>query len=722
MKVLSELACDGESNEVYVTLNQGEGQTWKYKYSLDGKEDVTIRTVTGKTDTLRVSTAGTYRVYWLANETCSLSNKELAVATYRKLERSKFSVEAVDYYDEMVCPNTEITLKVSITGGLRGPWNVGIYRQTDGELASELGFEAMAYTMDSIYTMTFKVQKSESYFAKVMNVYEQQACDAQALVKSIDLKVFDKPEITINDLTAEDRILSECSNVSLEKLFNAQPETGGWYVIDNQQLAGSWILNPEKEKYTIGYRIYQNNCVFDGYNLGEVEFRPRPQVMMAVDNDALCSSSENSIVTFSASGEFPIKLVYRVLNLHKDGKTSLVSTVEHTLTAASPSLNVRFYYDETLAGKIVEVLRAEDKYKCIADDLDIYRDTIRYALRPEYAVFSKVGDMDWVPTMDETYQIRRGDSVAVKVELLQGNVPWMVHFGDAMNGHTFQRWNIPTSTFDTALYEPGLYEVSIEDNDCSTSLFETKPFITVSVVDTAYVSLKAYLQGPWNTASDKMVSYVLDQIDKHGLSAWPNVGSRKIIDWVEVELWNDATEEFWDSQTCLLLDDGTIVDKKGSTSLMVMGKTSSMRFRVAIRPRNHLAVWSKPVDLSSTSASKPYKLDFTNPDYLYMESGEAISKYVYIDAKGRALLYGGEVNTNRLITSYDPNRVTLEVVSIEEREGKGALILDINYNGKVEWPGYNVKINGAGTEYLDWAIMYKNRLRFSIVPEREVNW
>ncbi|MDE5611948.1 MAG: hypothetical protein K2I90_08040, partial [Odoribacter sp.] len=162
---------------------------------------------------------------------------------------------------------------------------------------------------------------------------------------------------------------------------------------------------------------------------------------------------------------------------------------------------------------------------------------------------------------------------------------------------------------------------------------------------------------------------------------------------------------------------------KGSTSLKLIGKTSSMRFRVAIRPRNHLAVWSKPIDLSATTSAKPYKLDFTNTNYLYMEPNEkSISKYVYVDLKGRAFLYGGEVNTNRLITSYDPNRVTREVLSIDEKEGNGALLLDINYNGKIEWPGYNVKINGAGTEYLDWAIMYKNRLNFSIVPEREINW
>ncbi|MDE7373778.1 MAG: hypothetical protein K2M86_00375, partial [Odoribacter sp.] len=59
MDVKTEWTCEGENNEVYVSMRQDAGVPWKYKYSLDGKEDVTIRTVNGVTDTLRVSEAGT---------------------------------------------------------------------------------------------------------------------------------------------------------------------------------------------------------------------------------------------------------------------------------------------------------------------------------------------------------------------------------------------------------------------------------------------------------------------------------------------------------------------------------------------------------------------------------------------------------------------------------------------------------------------------------------
>lgn len=74
-----------------------------------------------------------------------------------------------------------------------------------------------------------------------------------------------------------------------------------------------------------------------------------------------------------------------------------------------------------------------------------------------------------------------------------------------------------------------------------------------------------------------------------------------------------------------------------------------------------------------------------------------------------------------MVTSFDPNRVTREVLSLNTLEGNGALLLDVNYNGKIEWPGYNVDVNGS-VEFMDWAIMYKNRSKYSIVPEREINW
>lgn len=720
MSTLAALNCEGQDNQIFVKLEQGS-KPWKYKYSVDGVENATIRSVTGETDTLKVSTPGIYRVSWLADAQCVMNGKELASTEFSVLKRSKFTFEALNYTGSL-CPDSEVTLRIKITGGVPGPWNIGIYRESDGELASELGFTAVWYTTDSIYTCTFNIQKDEKYFAKVTNIYATQECEAEALVKSVELKVMPKPDITMNDLKPEDRIVGACNNVSLGKLFNVQPSTGGWYVVNNQQLSGDWLLNPEQSQYTVGYRIYKDGCVFNDYNLGDIEFKAAPKLKADVlDNHVLCGSSDQALASFQVEGEAPVKVTYQIFDLYKDGKMSLVSTVNELL----PTSDIRFYYDENLAGKVIKMLRLEDKYKCLMADTLLVQDTVFFSGYAEYEVYTKERDsVLWKLSKDAKYRIRRGDVVDMRVKLTKGQTPWSLTVMQPLDyTKNFTVDDIPTLTVDSALRESGFYEINVTDKHCPTDMFADKSYVTISVIDTAYVTLKAYLEGPWDEAKGLMVSSVLDKIDKRGLSKWPNVGSRKIIDWVMVELWKDDTDpELWDSQWALLLDDGSIVDTDGNAQLKVMGKTSAAQFRIAIRSRNHLATWSKAYDLSATTKAVPCVIDFTKMGTFYLEPGESdVSKYAGMDNKGRMLLYGGEVNANRLVTSFDPNRITREVLSLTKLDGVGNLLLDVNYNGKVEWPGYNTDVSGSA-EFLDWSIMYKNRSKYSIVPDRKISW
>lgn len=715
MTPLAAWNCEGTTNEIYVRMEKGDGP-WKYRYSLNEQENKTVYSVTGEVDTLKVTEAGTYRIYWLQDSKCEMKGKELAKTEFQRLRISKYSLEAVDYSDP-VCPGTEVALKVTVTGGVPGPWNIGIYRKSDGELASELGFEGMEYTADSILTRNVSLLKDEAYFAKVENIYGQANCVAEALDKGVELSVIGKPEITVNELKAEDRIVSACHNVSLSSLFNVQPTDGGWYVIGNQQLSGDWLMNPEQKKYTVGYRIYKDGCQFDGYNLGDIEFRPKPELTMDVTSHALCGSDMVSKVVLKAAGEYPVKVIYRILDEHDNGRLSLQSTPDCSLASAKDSVELSFGYEKNLAGKIIEVLRVEDKFGCLMDSASVVRckDTILFPARPEYDVYTRLtGAVAWTETKDTSYRIRKGESVDIRVDLKKGQLPWMIVFGDAAFNNGFQRRNIPVATFDTVLRKPGLYEIDADDRYCSTDMFKTKPYVMVSVIDTAFLSLKAYLQGPWDGTAGKMVSSVLDRIDKRGLAAWPNVGGRKIIDWVEVELWDNKTTQLWDSLPCLLLDDGTIVDTEGRSVLRVIGKTNAMEFRIAVRCRNHLAVWSKAVDLSDAELGNPYKVDFTTVSAYETD----VEKYAYLDKSGFVFLYAGEVNANSLITSFDPNRVTREKLSLLELQKTGDdLMLDVNYNGKIEWPGYN-----ASSDIFDWSLMYKNRLKYSMVPERKIKW
>lgn len=714
--------CEGSEKKICITLEKGV-QPWSYKYSVDGQEQPEIHKVAEKTDTLKVSEGGIYRIFWLKDDTkCEAKGTELAVAEYHTYEVSEVSMTA-EHYVGPVCPGEEVTLKVVIGGTVKGPWNLEIRRKSDGQLASELGFDAPIYTFDTVYSCKFKLQKTEEYFARVTNVLPGGTeCEAKSLTKPVKLEVHENPKISSNTLTPEQRIFGRCATVDLDKLFNVQPHDG-WYLVNGKELnGGDWLLETE-DHYKIGYRLYKEGCVYE-YDLDQLEFKPLPKVSMEVVNKILCHDFSGSQVNINAVGEYPIKVSYRIANLKENGTAQLVTTVpDYELTEKKPSLSLSVGKEDPFAGKIYEITRVEDRFKCTVDDLTPYVDTVYFMKEPLFKVFSKRSNStDWRFEEISTYQIRREDSVDVKIELQQGMKPWTAVFnpnpGPAAG---FKMEQLTASSCDTALYEPGVYWITVEDKYCSAESFDYKPKIWIKTIDTAYIQVKAYLQGPWNDAAGKMESAVLDKIGMRDLKAWPNVGSRKIIDWIEVELWTEQ-ETLWDTQACLLLSDGTVVDKTGSETLKMIGKGGG-KYHVALRPRNHLPVWFDEMDLSSTKASAPMTFDFTNPSRIYRKNGESVSSHVFVNTSGKAFLYAGDANIDRLISSFDPNRITKELLSLDLLKAEGELLLDVNYNGQVEWPGYKVDgMDGVVKKEDDWILMYLNREKYTLVPTRAIKW
>lgn len=714
--------CEGVNSEIYVTLEKGT-KPWKYKYSVDGVEESDIRSVEKKVDTLKISSGGTYRVYWLSDQKCPTQGKELAVAEYKTYKVSDVSMIAENYTGP-VCPGDTVTLKITIGGTVNGPWNVEIRRKSDGELASELGFDNAIYTSDREYSCKLKVMKEEEYFARVTNVFiGGMECEAKNLTAPVKIEVKAKPELTMNTLTPEQKVFSRCQSIDLSKLFNVSGNIagGGYYTVDGMIANGDWILDvkEDQDRYKIGYRIYNESCLYE-YSLGELEVKPRPEIHIEKTMDVLCNSMSASNVTISGEGEYPLKVTYRVINVKRDGTSQLQTTVPgYELKDASP-LTIRVNYEEELSAKIFEITRVEDKYKCTIDDLTLARDTVYFAQTPKFKLYSKVGNtLDWKTSVAQTYTIRTGDSVDVRVDLLTGTPPWKIRVNEAFNSTGYILEDIQEREKEFELKKAGLYEVAIEDNHCASRAIDYNPSIEVRLIDTAYLKVKAYLQGPWDGA--KMKSSVLSKINKRGMTNWPNVGSKAIIDWVEIELWTED-EKLWDTQACLLLDDGTIVDRTGSAELKVIGRGVD-NYRVAIRPRNHLATWSKAVNLENTKKGNAVMVDFTKPGTIYVQDGETSpDNYVFIDDSGAAFLYGGDVNENRLISAFDPNKIARDLLSVDQLVTDGEVMFDINYNGKVEWPGYNVDPTTGTASKADWAVMFKNRLKRTLVPKRTINW
>ena len=97
-------------------------------------------------------------------------------------------------------------------------------------------------------------------------------------------------------------------------------------------------------------------------------------------------------------------------------------------------------------------------------------------------------------------------------------------------------------------------------------------------------------------------------------------------------------------------------------------------------------------------------VDFTLANTIYTRDGRLQDHMTYISGIGY-LLSGGELNTNALISLFDPNRITLDDI---KTSGGYDIMHDVNFDGKVDWPGWNVDSGDA-----DWNIVRRNRQKFT---------
>ncbi len=78
------------------------------------------------------------------------------------------------------------------------------------------------------------------------------------------------------------------------------------------------------------------------------------------------------------------------------------------------------------------------------------------------------------------------------------------------------------------------------------------------------------------------------------------------------------------------------------------------------------------------------------------------------------MLSAGELNKNRFITLYDPNEITVEDLN-GGRSSVYDIQHDVNFDGRVDWPGWKVNGIGSADTGADWEIVRRNRQKYSAV-------
>lgn len=249
------------------------------------------------------------------------------------------------------------------------------------------------------------------------------------------------------------------------------------------------------------------------------------------------------------------------------------------------------------------------------------------------------------------------------------------------------------------------------DNTGNREPAKIKGDLTVAVAGTGpVVAVKAFLQGPYNTASgmmsDSLRSKSLLPFDnpypalgftpvgntivsaRLAANVLDSTGAKGITDWIWLELRNSANPaQVVATRSALLRRDGSVVDMDGNSPVL-FGGVKEGSYYVALRHRNHLGVMTATALALNNSIAT--SIDFTSP------STAAYGTDARNNQGGVMLLWAGDVNGDGQVryngAGNDKNAV-LQKVGLTTSNNILAEYsrADVNLDGRV-------KYNGAGND------------------------
>ena len=323
-------------------------------------------------------------------------------------------------------------------------------------------------------------------------------------------------------------------------------------------------------------------------------------------------------------------------------------------------------------------------------------------------------DSAWY-TGSRELNICEGDSVEVQVHLLTELPVWHL---PGVGIETIY-------SSDTVFYlkEQGSYLLSVEDSVCG--MHTVADSIKISFAQDAYFRGKLWLEGPYDPSNGRMWSAISSQLHLPAPSSLPLLPSGiELIDRIVLEFRTGTNADSvallgGDCQivmtdTCYLASNGRLVDRfTGDTLIRIKSiyNTIDNHYYLAVRHRNHLGVMTASAfELTPWKQDAPM-IDFTHSSTIYTRDGELRNHMTLLPQGNGWMLSAGELNDNKLITLFDPNVITLEDFSLVGSKAYD-LLHDLNFDGKVEWPG------GEGTSVpatTDWNIVKRNRQKYSEV-------
>lgn len=724
----SLLGCDTSGRKVRVELLGGHAP-WIYKYQTPSNIEQQVVVTNRFVDTLRVDENGIYQFTWLRDGVGCVVTDSLPTVDVNVNGRTQVTISGGG--DK--CQGDTASIHIHIEQG-HGPWEITLAQQSGG-YATDI---ADAYPLritgrDTV--LTFYVEKSDEYY--IYQSVKDLGSSCSALVNTDRIQVVMHPVGHIEFKTGWPAHIGSCVTglnllTTLDPSLDGLPFTSGDFYVDSVLLNGDhWLLNDVSSGCHMIQYQYTDTV---GCKISSDEIR------ICIDSAPSAHVTSSPIACGSVASYFTCELspaggidsvVVRMSRYKKwdllgnpDVRPRYSTVVFKGSDLTDGFLRLPLTWDNVGSPDsciVFELLDIIDHSGChmefgsSEEYLQNYCDTVWRHSDPEVEIqVRRSGDPEWRSGIHDV-SLREGDSVAVKVSLVKGMPYWSLpDFG--LTG---------ISGLDTVIWlkSAGDYVFRAYDDYCGrwSSL---PPGLKVTFRETGYFSGRLLLEGPFDADNGVMHSSIADKLGlplESSLSDLPS--GVAVIDWLHIELrvgpnadtvaLLGSSAEVVAVDSCLLLSDGRLADRfSGSLKVGIrLGCDGGSNNRyIVVRHRNHLGVMSRtPVHfVRNSDVAAVSSVDFTQGFNIYSRDGVLHQHMSYLSGVGY-LLSGGELNTNFLISLFDPNNITRrDIDASASNVGMYDVNHDINFDGRVDWPGWNVNSGDA-----DWNIVRRNRQKFT---------
>lgn len=773
----SWLCCDSLGT-VHVTMNGGDGGEWKYKLRRDDYNPKDYVVDAGLyIDTVTDLKSGNYKVTNLDDGVCNYADKVMAEFTIKDRPVANVKYALADATrDTMVCFGTAPEMEVTISGGT-GPFEVTLWSKpadaTEKEKYDMMMVENPFYISaeQAVGGYKFQVPIYEETDLTItvvdLNGAQNPADTCPVFVgaeQTIHVSTIGNVKVDWGRVDPNDLFRGVCElPINLKDILNPTPAEGKFIItkelpdskdtVFTRQWYEPYILTADGPGfYHVSYTM-GGTCDKPVGRAVDILIDSLPYMVLQPKDTVLCFGNGGIDYQVELHGSGPFQSLIKTISTLNRGATSYVKLGPDVVNNPTHPYPMFFSMGLTDSLRKYTVSRLIDVHGCQSLPEKDQSALVRIKELPEIEVRGShpaYGYGYW--GVDEAYNIPEGDSVRFKIALTKGEAPWVLELSYGEKWEDVMRWqDITISSRDTVivLKNEGYYLFGAgECNGCHIAADEIVQR-QIQHAPSGYISVEGlYLAGAidWTTVNVvgdalrgalSMRTQIANYLPDYTHDGWAALTTRLgslfnslAVDWVFLEARDPMSGAVVDRDTCLLLKDGSVIDRAGNKSIEFKGTGfAGTTYYLVVSHRNHLSVRSK-LPLSFVPG-RSATFTFSDPASISDDLNELEKHMMPIAKATHWALAPGLVKMNALQLVSMSNTVApyfgLELDGSMELM-PGYYDYDVNMDGKVEVSAFTT-LNATGNN--DWdvkcqkkennmsdpCLLFLNRNRYSTVDK-----